>query len=197
MIKKAKKLCFEINLFWIAKIIAADTESSASSRTNQIKIKSKSCSSQSFILRSLLSLSKSVVSAFIAFEFSKNLKTDSRLRTFRTMRRSVSVIEIFDFFLMTWKSFENLIVDNYLIVSKEIFRLIHHRFRQNSWLLKVLSKIKWKKVKTIMWWNARKNFDRWTSYWRLIDNFEWLKNDHWSKRKRMSSNESHIHFNQI
>ena len=97
MIKKAKKLCFEINSFWAAKIATADTESSASSRTSQTRIKSKNRSSQSFILRSFLSLSKNVVSAFIAFKFSKNLKTDSRLQTFRAMRRFISVIEILDF----------------------------------------------------------------------------------------------------
>ena len=79
MIKKAKKLCFEINSFWIAKIAIADIKSNVSSRTNQIKIKSKNRSSQLFILKSLLSLSKSVVSAFIIFKFLKNLKTDSRL----------------------------------------------------------------------------------------------------------------------
>ena len=97
MIKKAKKLCFEINSFWAAKIATADTESSASSRTSQTRIKSKNRSSQSFISRSLLSLSKSVVFIFIAFEFLKDLKTNSRLQIFRAMRRSVSVAEIFNF----------------------------------------------------------------------------------------------------
>ena len=96
MIKKAKKLCFEINSFWAAKIATADTELSASSRTSQTRIKSKNRSSQSFISRSFLSLSKNVVFAFIAFEFSKDLKTNSRLQTFRAMRRSAFIIEIFD-----------------------------------------------------------------------------------------------------
>ena len=86
IIKKAKKLYFEVNSFWVAKIVIVDTESSASSKTNQTKIKSKSRSSQLFILRSFLSLSKSVVSAFIVFEFSKDLKTDFRLQIFRAMR---------------------------------------------------------------------------------------------------------------
>ena len=53
---------------------------------------------QLFILKSFLSLSKSVVSAFIAFEFSKDLEINSRLQTFRVMRRSISVTEIFDSF---------------------------------------------------------------------------------------------------
>ena len=98
MIKKAKKLCFEINLFWVAKIVIADIESSASSKTNQIKFKSKSRSSQSFISRSFLLLSKDVVFTFIAFEFSKDLKTDSRLQIFRAMRRFIFVAEILDSF---------------------------------------------------------------------------------------------------
>ena len=97
MIKKAKRLYFEINLFWAAKIVIADIESNASSRTSQTRIKSKSRSSQSFILKSLLSLSKSVVFAFIAFEFSKDLKTNSRLQIFRAMRRFVFVAEVLDF----------------------------------------------------------------------------------------------------
>ena len=94
IIKKAKKLCFEINLFWIAKIVIADTDLNASSRTNQTKIKSKNRSSQSFILKSLLSLSKNVVFAFITFKFSKNLKTNSCLQTFRVMRRSAFIAKI-------------------------------------------------------------------------------------------------------
>ena len=52
---------------------------------------------QSFISKSLLSLSKSVVFAFIAFKFSKDLKTDSRLQIFRAMRRFVFVAEVLDF----------------------------------------------------------------------------------------------------
>ena len=43
-------------------------------------------------------LSKNVVFAFIIFEFSKDLKADSRLQTFRAMRRSAFIIEILDFF---------------------------------------------------------------------------------------------------
>ena len=97
MIKKAKKLYFEINLFWVAKIAIIDTKLSALSKTSQTKIKSKSRSSQSFILRSLLSLSKSVISIFIAFKFLKNLKTDFRLQIFRTMRQFVFIIKILDF----------------------------------------------------------------------------------------------------
>ena len=52
---------------------------------------------QSFISKSLLSLSKNVVFAFIIFEFLKDLKTDFRLQIFRAMRRFVSIAEIFDF----------------------------------------------------------------------------------------------------
>ena len=51
---------------------------------------------QSFISRSLLLLSKNVVSAFIAFEFLKDLKTNSRLRAFRAMRRFIFITEILD-----------------------------------------------------------------------------------------------------
>ena len=42
-------------------------------------------------------MSKSVVSAFIIFEFSKDLKTDFRLQTFRAMRQSVFIAEILNF----------------------------------------------------------------------------------------------------
>ena len=97
MIKKAKKLYFEINSFWVAKIATVDIKLNTSSKISQIKVKSKNRLSQLFISKSFLSLSKNVISSFIAFEFSKNLKTDFRLQIFRAMCRSVSVAEILDF----------------------------------------------------------------------------------------------------
>ena len=127
MIKKAKKLYFKINLFWVAKIVIVDIESSASSRTSQIRIKSKNRSSQSFILRSFLSLSKSVVFAFIAFKFSKDLKTDSRLQTFRAMRRFTSVAEILDSFFDDMKK-----------LRESDRRQLFHRFERNASLNKSL-----------------------------------------------------------
>ena len=146
IIKKVKKLCFEVNSFWIAKIVTVDIKSNALSKTSQTRIKSKNRSSQLFISRLFLSLSKSVIFTFIAFKFSKDSKTNSCLQTFRTMRRFTFIVEISDFFLMIWKSFENLVVDSYFIVLKKMFRLINYRFRQNNWSLKVLSKIKWKRI---------------------------------------------------
>ena len=80
---------------------------------------------QSFILRSFLSLSKSVVFAFIAFEFSKNLKTDSRLQIFRAMRRSVSVAEILDSFFNDIKE-----------LRESDRRQLFHRFERNALLNK-------------------------------------------------------------
>ena len=121
MIKKAKKLCFEVNLFWVAKIAIINIESNASSRTSQTRIKSKNRSSQSFISRSFLSLSKSVVFAFIAFEFLKNLKTNSRLQTFRVMRRSASVAEISDSSFNDMKKF-----------WKSNRRQLSHRFERDA-----------------------------------------------------------------
>ena len=59
-----------------------------------------------FILKSFLSLSKSVVFAFIAFEFLKNLKTNSRLQIFRIMRRFVFVAEILDSFFNDMKKLQ-------------------------------------------------------------------------------------------
>ena len=130
-IKKAKKLNFEINLFWVAKIVIIDIKSSASSKTNQIKIESKSCLSQSFILKSLLSLSKNVVFTFIAFEFSKNLKTDFRLQIFCVMRWFVSVAEIFNSFSDDMKK-----------LRESDRQQLFHRFKRNASLDKSLFSLK-------------------------------------------------------
>ena len=120
MIKKVKKLCFEINLFWIAKIVIVDIKLNVSSRTSQTKVKLKSCSSQLFILRSFLSLSKNVVFTFIAFEFLKNLKIDFCLQIFRAMRRFASVVEIFDSFSDDMKK-----------LRESDRRQLSHRFERN------------------------------------------------------------------
>ena len=85
-------------MFWVAKIAVVDIKLNASLKTSQIKVKSKNRSSQLFISRSFLLLSKDVIFAFIAFEFSKDLKTDSRLQIFRAMPWFISIIKIFDFF---------------------------------------------------------------------------------------------------
>ena len=65
---------------------------------SQTKIKLKNRSSQLFISKSSLSLSKNVVSAFIAFQILKDLKIDFRLQIFRAMRQSVFIAKILDFF---------------------------------------------------------------------------------------------------
>ena len=64
---------------------------------------------------------KSVVFAFIAFEFLKNLKTDFHLQIFRAMRRSVSVTEIFDSFFDNMKKFRES-------DRQQLF----HRFKENA-----------------------------------------------------------------
>ena len=131
IIKKAKKLCFEINSFWIAKIVIVDTELNALSRTSQTRIKSKNRSSQSFISRSLLSLSKSVVFAFITFKFLKNLKTDSRLQTFRAMRRFIFIAEILNSFFNDMKK-----------LRESDRRQLFYRFERNASLDELLSSSK-------------------------------------------------------
>ena len=65
----------------------------------------KNRSLQLFTSKSFLSLFKSVVFAFIAFKFLKNLKINSRLQIFRAMRRSIFIIEIFDSFFDEMKEF--------------------------------------------------------------------------------------------
>ena len=76
---------------------------------------------QLFISRSLLSLSKNVVSAFIAFEFLKNLKTDSRLQIFRAMRRFIFVAEIFNSFFNDMKK-----------LRESDRRQLFHHFERNA-----------------------------------------------------------------
>ena len=121
IIKKAKKLYFKINSFWVAKIVIADIESNASSKTSQTKIKSKNHSSQLFISRSSLSLSKNVVFTFIAFKFLKDLKINSRLQTFRAMRRFVFVIKILNFSFNDMKELREF-------NRRQLF----HRFEKNA-----------------------------------------------------------------
>ena len=65
-------------------------------------------------------MSKNVVFTFIVFEFSKDLKTNSRLQIFRTMRRFISVAEIFDSFFNNMKKFR-----------ESDRRQLFHRFEKN------------------------------------------------------------------
>ena len=120
MIKKVKKLYFKINLFWVARIVIVDTELNASSRTSQTKVKLKNRLSQLFILRSFLSLSKNVVFTFITFKFSKNLKINFHLQTFRAMRQSAFIVKIFDFSFNDIRKFREF--DR---------RQLFHRFKKN------------------------------------------------------------------
>ena len=131
IIKKVKKLCFEINSFWAAKIVTVDTESNVSSKINQTKVKSKSYFSQSFISRLLLSLLKSVVFAFIVFEFSKDSKTNFRLQIFRAMRRSVSVVNV-----------SNSFSDNMKKLRESDRQQLFYRFEKNASLDKSSSSSK-------------------------------------------------------
>ena len=50
------------------------------------------------------------------------------------------------FLLVIWESFEKLVVISYLVVLKEIFRLIDHRRRRNSWPLRTLLRSNWKRL---------------------------------------------------
>ena len=51
------------------------------------------------------------------------------------------------FFLVIWMSFEKFVIINYFVVSKEMLRLINRRRRRNNWLLKVLLRSNWKRLK--------------------------------------------------
>ena len=88
---------------------------------SQTRIQSKNRSSQLFISKLLLSLSKSIVFVFITFEFLKNLKTDFRLQIFRAMRRSAFIAEIFDFSFNDMKKLREF-------NRRQLF----HRFEKNA-----------------------------------------------------------------
>ena len=51
------------------------------------------------------------------------------------------------FFLVIWMSFEKLVVINYFVVSKKMFRLINCRRRWNNWSLKILLRSNLKRLK--------------------------------------------------
>ena len=51
------------------------------------------------------------------------------------------------FFLVIWVSFEKLVVINYLVVSKEMFRLIDRHRRRNNWPLRILLRSNLKRLK--------------------------------------------------
>ena len=70
-------------------------------------------------------LSKNVVFTFITFKFLKNLKINFRLQIFRTMRRSIFVAEIFDFFSDDMKE-----------LRESDRRQLSHRFERNASLNK-------------------------------------------------------------
>ena len=92
-VKQIKKWCFKIKSFWTAKNVVAES-SISSSKINKDKNNQKSYSSQSLISRSFLHRLKNIVFDFIAFHFLKKMQVDSRLQTFRVMRRSVFVVII-------------------------------------------------------------------------------------------------------
>ena len=100
------------------------------------------------------------------------------------------------FFLVIWMSFKKFVIINYFVVSKEIFRLINCRRRQNSWSLRILLRNNWERLK-----NWQRDEIRSKTLTRILVAINWsmIFSDqkiiiNW-KKERMSQSESRFHFN--
>ena len=95
----------------------------------------------SYINRKMLFLNSSF------FIFRKKCKSIFVCKLFVQCAYLLLSLQFKVFLFVIWMSFEKLVVINYFVVLKEMFRLINRRRRRNNWSLKVLLRNNWKRLK--------------------------------------------------